>query len=108
MSIFETKEITKAQKITEAKNRLATDMDMLLKRMVGTLERGMEQVWNPEGFTTEELMASYGTDALQLFQVAGGLKQLIATIRPDIELPETPREVIPNDDGTVTIGDPIE
>jgi hypothetical protein len=107
MSIFDTKEPTKAQRLTELRNDMAKSNRIMLERLQETLESGFDTVWNNEEFTPTEILDSYGTDAVQLFQASAALQTVIAQLDPEFAPLATPNEVTVNPDGTVTVGDPI-
>jgi len=64
-------------------------------------------VWNNKlGFTPQEVIDTFGTDAKDLFELSDGIQTLAASACSDYVVKTTPNEYTVNPDGTVTIGEP--
>lgn len=64
-------------------------------------------VWENPNFTPQEILASFGTDAVALFQLSYSLQQILKTANPDYNLLIPDHNVTFNEDGTVTVGEKI-
>tara|TARA_R110000765_G_scaffold124675_1_gene222079 strand:+ start:163 stop:474 length:312 start_codon:yes stop_codon:yes gene_type:complete len=67
------------------------------------------KLWNPpEGVTTQNVLDLFGTDAASLFVTSQTLQNLMESVDATYERLIPPNTFVVNDDGTVTIGDPVE
>jgi hypothetical protein len=67
------------------------------------------KMWNPpEGVTTQNVLDLFGTDAASLFVTSKTLQDLMESVDSTYERLVPPNAFVVNDDGTVTIGDPVE
>jgi hypothetical protein len=67
------------------------------------------KMWNPpEGVTTQDVLDLFGTDAASLFVTSQTLQNLMESVDSTYERLIPPNTFVVNDDGTVTIGDPVE
>lgn len=78
-----------------------TQSFMLLKNQFNAI---FKQVWQNKDLTPQQIFDSFGTDAAQLFLIAGTIQQAMNTIVPDsvTQAPPSPYTIHP--DGTVTVG----
>lgn len=71
--------------------------------------RGMALVWSQEGgIGPAEVLESLGTDAAALFVEGNKLITFILEADPDWQYPAPTHEFTINEDGSVTLGAPIE
>lgn len=92
------------KRVDAAKNTIPDS----LESMKAIYERGMMLVWSQEGdIGPREIFELLGTDGKLLFLNGFKLLQFILAEDPNWDYPKPTHEYIINEDGTVTIGDPI-
>lgn len=55
--------------------------------------------------TPQEVFTTYGTDAYKLFQISGGLQQILYVADPTYTVLIPPKQYVINEDGTITVGE---
>ena len=69
----------------------------------------MSKIWeHPKYITPQEIFDSLGTDAVTLLQISQTLQTVLAMANPDYVHMPAPYVLTPNEDGTITVGDPVE
>lgn len=61
---------SKEDLIADAKARIQFAISTLFARKVATQEECWRLVWDPTGYTTEELLAAFGTQGRELFRLS--------------------------------------
>lgn len=85
----------------------------LSQNMYQNISRQLEQsftiVWNnSKGFTPQEVLDEFGSDAKDLFVYSAQLQQILKVVNPAYEIIEPPYDYTINADGTVTVNYPVE
>jgi hypothetical protein len=91
--------------VRSAKNRIQQQYESLVR----CLKEIGDMVWkNTLKKTPQEVVAAFGTDAVQLFQISGLVRQLIQTVSGQEPPPTMPAGwgFTANPDGTVTLVPP--
>lgn len=93
------------KRVSASQNTIPDSIDAL--KVLYT--RGMQLVWADEGdIGPAEVFESLGTDGAALFMNGMKLLQFILNEDPDWDFPKPTHEYTLNEDGTVTVGDPLE
>lgn len=99
---------TRQEEIIEVCKNIAIYNKATLDTLKESTRNSFNNVWrNPEA-TPQEIFASFGTNAVKLFVVAGATIQFIKALDPEWEEPVPPYQYSINPDGTVTVGNIIE
>lgn len=100
-------ELSKAEKQQRTRKRLIQGVNSVYQQMTSTLEFGFNAVYgNNQGLTPQEVFDAFGTDAVEMLRLSAILQETLIEAHPEIEakMPSHPYELIPNEDGTVTVG----
>jgi hypothetical protein len=93
-----------------AADRLINQTRMTYQQMVQAFNQGSRIFWaNGLGASSSDIAAELGTDAREVFELHYKLGQLIASVKPEaiLEGNSLVGNFTMNEDGTVTIIDPI-
>ena len=102
------KELTKEQKQERTAMQIAKKSYETYAALIGTYKDLQQKVWNnPSGLTPQEVFDSLGTNAGELFTLSALLVQTVNSVKPNTLNPAQPYEYTINEDGTVTVGDPV-
>jgi hypothetical protein len=75
--------------------------DSILKNF----DENFKLVWQNRQLTPQQVFDAFGVEAVQLFQLAGAIQQMMNTLKPGC-LPQTPPKPFTiNEDGTVTVSE---
>jgi hypothetical protein len=90
---------------SEIADALRTQATNIYNNMVNVFNRGSKMFWDNPNATPEQIAASLGPDAKQLFQLHYQLGQLISSVDPLAIYPGSSviGQFTMNEDGTVTI-----
>lgn len=101
-------EPTLAEKQTRVSRRIKQKSTETLFGLIGTYTELMQTVWqNPAGLSPQQVFEGLGTDASQLFSLATVLVTTVNTVQPGTLVDAHPYNYTINEDGTVTVGDPV-
>lgn len=75
-----TSSLTKAQKLTNAKNRILSFSVDNFNNLIKAQNDGIRLVWNNPELTPQEIIDKLGSDAIKIFQYHGALTELITQI----------------------------
>jgi len=99
---------TTEQKQQQTVLRIQRQATHLFSQMGQTYEGIKQSVWgNQQGLTPQEVFDALGTNGAELFQLSALLVQAVNAAKPDTLDPAQPYEFTINEDGTVTVGDPV-
>lgn len=102
-------ELTLEQKQELVKKRIAKKSYETLQGLIGAYGDIKTMVWNnQQGLTPQEVFDALGTNGAELFQLSGLLVQTVNAAKPGAINPAQPYEFTINEDGTVTVGNPVE
>lgn len=104
MSIYETPE---RNKLEETKSIITNTNVMLLNHMKTLLKNNFDMVWNNPDLSAQEVLDSFGSDAVTLFSDSYKLQVVIKEIDPSYNVLSPSVKYTINEDGTVTIGGKI-
>jgi hypothetical protein len=88
-----------------AKQSIHSTINSLYSAMIVAYRRCMDTVWKHPTLAPQEILDAFGTDAGELFRLAGILKNAINAATPNT-IPDSTVDVTVNSDGTVTINPP--
>ena len=91
----------------QAQQAIETKMRELHAQMVSYFNQIMTLVWSHPTLTPQQIMDQYGTNAHNLFDMAGLCQQTIESALPNTTLLGPTYNFTINADGTVTIGAPL-
>ena len=101
-------ELTIEQKQQRAARRIKQMATELFSGMGDTYQGIREIVWqNPQGLTPQQVFDALGTEGAELFQLSSLLVQTVNAAKPDTLDGSQPYNFTVNDDGTVTVGEPV-
>lgn len=92
---------------------LVAPLDSQHQTMLSWYTIGMDLAWNGKigqgshengGYTIQEVMEYLSTDAVAFIELAAAFRDFINTVIPGSLSTDTPLPLIPNQDGTVTVG----
>lgn len=86
------------------KQRIQSTINALYSSMLVAYSRCMGEVWRHPTLSPQEVLDAFGSDAAELFRLAGILKGAINAATPNT-IPDVTANVTVNADGTVTVGD---
>jgi hypothetical protein len=93
--------------LTISVNSFWARIQLEFNRLNGLLTDGSDLVWNNSGATPQQVVAAFGTNAANLFQLSGLLCGLIGTISGTAPNPvPTGWTITANSDGSVTLTPP--
>jgi hypothetical protein len=93
----------------QAVSRMVQELQLTLRNLLIGYQRAFNAIWYPTaeaGYTTEEILAQLGTDAIELFQRAGQTKAFLNAIAPGLlenKYQTPPQEYDVHEDGTITL-----
>ena len=103
-----TQELTLEQKQERLKKQVARKSYETFQAMVGNYSEIKRMMWqNQQGLTPQQAFDALGTNAAELFQLSSVLVQAVNSVKPNTLDPAQPYEFTVNEDGTVTVGDPV-
>lgn len=97
---------------TQAKvsSQIARDVEHVHQFLIARYNHIMKTFWKHPRLTPQQVSDSLGTEAVELFLLGGKLTEMIISITPEsaseLEVPLYPYTI--NEDGSVTIPEPIE
>lgn len=101
-NIFSTPLPTKEDHIRQAAEAIRYQGVNGIGSLKATIQTIFDIVYNSPEYTCQDIFDYFGTDAAQLFIMAGAATMLIKKIDPSYTPPPPPVEITINDDGTVT------
>lgn len=94
--------LTRDQKLAQVVSNIKQAGAFNFNRISQALQNQFNNVWNNDDFTPQEIFDAFGTDAIQLFQVAGATIALLQIMNSSF-VPPTPPAYTANEDGTITV-----
>lgn len=90
---------------SEARSQIQALMNVSFDRLVRDFGTLFQQVWNNQnGLTPQQIFDAFGTDAVQLFVIAGTIQDAVNHIQPSTLNGTPPLPYVIHQDGTVTVG----
>lgn len=103
MALLDIAPPTKEEIIDSFILKMKTDFNTLLQSMIFVWNTNMDRVWDNNQFTPEEFFARLGPDAVSACILSELLKGTVNAAAPGILTKEPTHNIIPNQDGTVTL-----
>ena len=103
--INNTTEVTREEQLASVNEEVLS----LCQNMFEKINRNHTAIWklvwdNRQGFTPQEVVDSFGTDAGELFLLSDSIQTLAGSACSDYVTVQTPNEYEINPDGTIIIG----
>ena len=99
---------TRQEEIIEVCKNIAIYNKATLDTLKESTINSFNNVWRNPSATPQEIFASFGTNAVKLFVVAGATIQFIKALDPEWQEPVPPYHYTIKQNGTVEVGDLIE
>ena len=101
-----TKEPTTEELLTLMKNRVKNNSRRIFNNVRQQHTNIFDTIWNnPNGFSPQEVLDEFGTDAVELFTFSLSIQTMLTQADPTYIYLNTPNLYTLNDNGTVTVGD---
>lgn len=86
-----------------AKFIILSRLNRLYTLMLETYNQSFNDIWNNDKLTPQQVLDSFGTNAAELFRLAGILSTAVNSATPNTLTNSPPSSININEDGTVTI-----
>lgn len=98
---------TTTQLQAQLKGQVVSSTNQLFRTLQSSYDKNFSAVWANPSLTPQQVFDAFGTDAAQLFVIAGATATMLNTIVPNTVVAAPPYNYTINSDGTVTVGAPI-
>jgi len=99
--------VTTEQRQAITKQRIRGSIIQLFNQMQTVFQNNFDLVWHHPVLTPQQVLDGLGTDAGELFRLAGLLVDCVNGAKENTITEGAPNQYTVNQDGTVTVGDQI-
>lgn len=84
-----------------------SQINIMLKNLNNAWTQIFNSIWSNQILSPQEAIDSFGADAASLFQLSAQAQAFLNSVQPGVNVLTPPFQFTVNQDGTVTVGDPI-